>query len=429
MNQIKQNLQQFRQKVYQCFERSRDAAFEVIDAIALSPNARAAVEVSQSGAMKRGYASVYKAIERLKYDANALRLELLQQGQVHGTLEVAGWPVYCLDHTPYPRRSAKTVSDRGYVHGADGQTVGHQYSLIGRVMHAEGSWVGPHECVRIPTASTPTMIGAEQLARLKADLQRPCIVTADSEYSVRAILQQASPNLHLLLRLRGNRVLYRQAPPLADGQSERRKKHGAALKLSAPLPYADAMHTVFGPEGGFARIDIRVFKNVHVAQCPDVNGHAIKVNVYDTQGRKRFKRPLWLFWTGPADLDWRSFWRTYLFRFMVECVHQFSKNDLSWTAARLGYTEREERWSMLVMLAYWQLLLALPMARDAFMPWQKPQPLGRPLTPKRVQRDYWRIWQEIGTPAAPPKPRGYSPGRPRGFKPAPRPRYRVVYKS
>ena len=48
MIQIKQELQQFRQKVYQCFERSRDAAFEVIDAIAMSPNARAAVEVIQS---------------------------------------------------------------------------------------------------------------------------------------------------------------------------------------------------------------------------------------------------------------------------------------------------------------------------------------------------------------------------------------------
>ena len=71
-------------------------------------------------------------------------------------------------------------------------------------------------------------------------------------------------------------------------------------------------------------------------------------------------------------MNWLTFWRVYLKRFCIESVHQFTKNLLAWTDARLGYTVREERWSWLVMLAYWQLLLAAPLANDSRRPWQKP---------------------------------------------------------
>ena len=101
-----------------------------------------------------------------------------------------------------------------------------------------------------------------------------------------------------------------------------------------------------------------------------------------------------------------NFWRVYLKRFCIESVHQFAKNSLVWMRARLGHTDREERWSWLVMLAYWQLLLAAPIAKDRYRPWQKPMPPRRWPTPARVQRDYFRIFIEIGTPAQTPKLRG-----------------------
>lgn len=51
---------------------ARDATFEVIDAIANSPGARSAVEVSLSGQMERGYASIYKALERTEINGAGL---------------------------------------------------------------------------------------------------------------------------------------------------------------------------------------------------------------------------------------------------------------------------------------------------------------------------------------------------------------------
>jgi hypothetical protein len=81
------------------------------------------------------------------------------------------------------------------------------------------------------------------------------------------------------------------------------------------------------------------------------------------------------------------------------------------------------------MLAYWQLLLSAPFANDSRRPWQKPMPPNRWPTPYRVQRDFWRIFILVGTPALPPKPRGISPGRPLGLPSATRPRFTVVIKA
>lgn len=100
----------------------RDATFELSDAIADSPHARSAVAVSLSPTMQRTFSSVYKGLESSRLDSAALRPLLVQAAEAQGTFQVvvAGTAcvVYTLDHTLYPRPSAPTVQDRGYVHGA-----------------------------------------------------------------------------------------------------------------------------------------------------------------------------------------------------------------------------------------------------------------------------------------------------------------------
>jgi hypothetical protein len=429
VSKFQEALSQFRERVYQVFGASRDAAFELIDAIASSPHAQSAVEVSDSPLMQRNYASVYKGLERTKIDEAALRTVLVKQADDSGELTVAGYAIQALDHTPYPRTSAPTVTDRGYVHGADGNVIGHQYSLLGRVMHEKGAWVGIEDCQRIPTDRTPVQIGAEQIARLRQSSSLKHIITADCEYLTEAILDQADERTQLLIRLRSNRVFYGLPNPRRPGQRGPTPKHGRKFKLG------DA-RTLGKPAGVFTlntqdgeKIEIAVFKNLHPTSHPHLHGCVIRVRAYRANGTRKFARPIWLFWTGPQDMDWITFWRVYLKRFCIESVHQFLKNSLTWTAARLGYTDREERWSWLVMLAYWQLLLSAPFAYDSRRPWQKPMPTDRLPTPARVQRDYWRIFICVGTPALAPKPRGISPGRPWGYRPSPRKRCPVVVKA
>lgn len=429
MYQVLQALRRFRGEVYQVFTASRDAAFELIDGIASSPHARSAVEVSLSPCMQRRYSSVYKALERTRIDEQHLRAVLVKQAEAQGELSVAGYTIYSLDHTPYPRAKAPTVSDRGFVHGADGQVIGHQYSLLGRVMHNEGAWVGVTDWARIPTDKTPVQVGAAQVAQLRQTASRPCIITADSEYLTQEMLDQANERPPLLIRMKSNRVLYRAPRPRRAGQRGRPALHGTRMKLNQPahLGRADEVFTVLSDKG--ERIEIAIFKHVHVKTHPHLHGTAVRVMAYRPDGKRRFARPIWLYWTGASDMDWLTFWRVYLKRFCLESVHQFAKNSLAWTRARLGDTLREERWTSLVMLAYWQLLVTTPIAQDTHRPWQKPMPSARVPTPARVQRDYCRIFVQVGTPAQSPKSRGIPPGRPLGFRPAPRPRFPVIHKG
>jgi hypothetical protein len=52
------------------------------------------------------------------------------------------------------------------------------------------------------------------------------------------------------------------------------------------------------------------------------------------------------------------------------------------------------------------------------LPWQRylPQARTRRLTPRQVQPGFVTLIAQIGSPAAPPKPRGISPGRAKGTR-------------
>jgi hypothetical protein len=333
-------LRQFREAVYPILDPSRDAAFETIDAIASSRDARSAVEVSLSPTMARKFPSVYKGLERTRIDAEKLRPLLVRTAESFGTLRFNGWALYALDHSPYPRESAPTLTDRSYVHGADGVVVGHQYSLLGRVMFETGSWVGVVDVERIATHQTPTAVGALQIARLKEHSTLPVIVSADSEYVTDLILDQADGKTHLLIRLRGNRKLFRAPEPKLENSPGRPPQHGEKIQLNREetLRTPDQQTRVEQPGGSWAVIS--VWENVHVQSRPNLPLCAVRVEVFRANGQRRYDRPLWLIWTGPAEMDWAKFWLVYLKRFCLECVHQFTKNSLCWTRGRFGYTGR-----------------------------------------------------------------------------------------
>lgn len=429
MNNTVESLRQFRLAVYQTLWPSRDAAFDIIDAIAASRDARSAVEVSLSPTFQRSFASVYKGIQRTRIAEQDLTRLLVEQAESCGTLNFDGWALYALDHTPYPRQSAPTVSDRGYVHGADGVVIGHHYSLLGRVMYETGSWVGMVCCQRIATYQTPSQVGAAQIERLKAHSNQPRIITADSEYVTDEILDQADETTRLLIRFRSNRKLFSAPEPRPDRARGRKPIHGQKIKLNQQDSLQQPQTSIRIDEADGRCIEIGVWTGMHVESRPDIEVCAVRVEVFTPDKKPRYKRPLWLCWTGPAQMDWGEFWRVYLKRFCLECVHQFTKNSLAWTRGRFGYTGREQRWTWLVMLAYWQLLLAAPLARDLCRPWEKAKPDGELPTPGRVQREWVRLYREVGRVARPPKVRGKGSGRAKGSRPPPRLRYEVVCKS
>jgi hypothetical protein len=109
----------------------------------------------------------------------------------------------------------------------------------------------------------------------------------------------------------------------------------------------------------------------------------------------------------------------------IEHAFRFAKGTLGWTAARVRTPEQADRWTWLIVAAYTQLRLAVPLARDLRRPWEKPAALGR-LTPARVRRGFWNLRAKTTLPAAAPKPSKPGPGRPPGSKNhRPEPHYQV----
>ena len=99
--------------------------------------------------------------------------------------------------------------------------------------------------------------------------------------------------------------------------------------------------------------------------------------------------------------------------FAIENWNQFVKQRLHWTKAKLGTTEKGQRWSDLMPLLTWQLWLAREIIEDNPLPWQKPQTQEK-ITPGRVSQSFSGVLTAIGTPAHTPKPRGKSPGWEKG---------------
>lgn len=112
----------------------------------------------------------------------------------------------------------------------------------------------------------------------------------------------------------------------------------------------------------------------------------------------------------------------------LEHTFRFLKGILNWDKPRVRTPEQAEQWSWLVLLAFTQLRLARAVLEDARLPWQAPQAQGR-LTPSRARQGFAQLLPRLGTPAAPPKPCGHSPGRPSGRRSPPATRYPAVKRT
>lgn len=126
-----------------------------------------------------------------------------------------------------------------------------------------------------------------------------------------------------------------------------------------------------------------------------------------------------------GDLPWDTVWPLYQRRWPEETLHRQAKDLLGWSRAQVGTVARQDQWTWVVLLGYWQLLLARDLARDHLRPWERTAADG-PLPLARVQRDYGRILWQFGLAMPAPKPRGKAPGRAVGTKLAPKPRQPIL---
>jgi hypothetical protein len=298
--------------------------------------------------------------------------------------------VYALDTTPNERPKAETLEERISLKSEKNEPVryGHKYSWLTRLVNGGTSWAAPVDVQRIAASATDSQVGAVQVQELDQRHPRLKVIVADSLYGNHIFLAVFLRVKHALglVRLRSNMVFYGPPKSYQKGQRGRPAKHGTRFKLSEPPRAADQQDTFQLREQS---VRLQAWEGLHLKKLPDLVGMILKVEFLRPDGTPRYKRSLWLFWTGPTTIPLKALCLMYLWRFAIEHYFRFLKQHLGLNANQSTDTVCTDHWMWLCGLAYWQLLLMRDEVKNTLPAWYPAKTLsdGRIYTPGQVQRD------------------------------------------
>lgn len=423
--------QQFREKVYQSMRKRADAMMDLVDALTVAGHVDSPVALSEETPFRRKFSSIFDTLRHGEIDFDLL-LAALYDYQPANSEELAGCEVDALDCTPNEREEAETLEDRGVLktQKEDPVRYGHKYSWLVRLVHWGTSWVAPVDVRRVDTGLSDSELGAVQVK--EADLRHPKqkVIVADSLYgnhrflAVFLVVQHA----YALVRLRSNLVFYERPKPHVKGKQGAPAKHGAKFKLSQPSRTPDRADTFLL---GAQSVKLQAWQGLHFKKLSALVGMVLRIEFLRPDGTPRYKRPMWLFWTGPETVSLEDLCRMYLWRFAIEHLFRFAKQHLGLNANQSTDLVSNDHWMWLCALAYWQLLLMRDEVKAARPAWYSagPQPETKILTPGQVQRSAFGYLVQLGTPARNTRNAGKGKGRSKGYHPAARTRYPVVKKA
>jgi hypothetical protein len=160
-------LRTFRYSLYECLHRRTDALFELTDAILTADAVPSPVHLSLEASHRRGWGSLYAALDRGRIDPEALR-ELLARHQLVGSTT----PVYAVDVSVWPRCDAESSPERGYYYHpsrhSSGQPIvaGWAYQFVARLNFIRESWTDPVDALRVHPAKDANVVATEQVRAL-----------------------------------------------------------------------------------------------------------------------------------------------------------------------------------------------------------------------------------------------------------------------
>lgn len=426
----KTNLSEFREAVYQKVVWRPAAILDLVDALTIAGHVNSPVALSESPLFRRKFSSVYDALVHGEL-GDELK-DLFSDSQDTSWETIAGYEIHAIDATPNERMSAETLADRGALKAQQKEAVryGHKYSWLVRLVQSGTSWVAPEDIERIGTATTDTKVAAQQVKDLAGRNRHPKVITADSRYRDQHFLGVFADleNTYALVRLQNNQKLSQEPTPKPKGSRGAPRKHGADFQLTTIEREPDALEEFYL---GKQKVRVRVWQQLHFKRLAKVVGSVVCVEFLKEDGTPRYKRPLWLFWTGPEDVSPQDLCRIYLWRFAIEHLFRFLKQHMGLNNHRSANLESLKRWMWIVALAYWQLLLMRETVKPNRPAWQPHKKDGQdiPLTPAQVQRSALVFLLQAGTPAATTRPAGKGRGRQTGFRPVPRKRFDIVFKT
>ena len=408
-----------------------DAILDLVDALTVAGHVASPVALSEETPFRRKFSSIFDTLRHGEIDFDLL-LAALYAYQPANSEELAGCEVDALDCTPNEREEAETLEDRGSLktQKEDPVRYGHKYSWFVRLVNWGTSWVAPVDVRRVDTGLSDSQLGALQVE--EADLRNPKqkVIVADSLYGNHIFLAVflVVKHAYALVRLRSNLVFYERPKAHVKGKKGAPAKHGAKFKLSKPSRTPDRADTFLLGE---QTVKITAWQGLHFKKLSALVGMVLRIEFLRPDGTPRYKRPMWLFWTGPETVALEDLCRMYLWRFAIEHFFRFLKQHMGLNANQSTDLVSTDHWMWLCALAYWQLLLMrdeVKASRPAWYP-AKTQTETKGLTPGQVQRSAFGYLVQLGTPAREPRNAGKGKGRSAGYHPPARTRYLVVKKA
>jgi DDE superfamily endonuclease len=422
-------LKDFRQQMYDCLQKAKDALFQTVDALSTETTAKSLPEVTQSLWFERDWSSVYEAFEDGKLDQASLRQVFVRNRPqpVEG-----GWLWIGIDASGIARPFSLTSAQRTGmpVHNLPKAkkaiTYGWQFSTLVVLPEPASSRTFILDQQRITSESTAIQTAVEQLRQVVKQLPKKTIVLLDRGYDANWLWCQCSDlGIGTLGRLKTHRRLYRPAPP-PTGKRGAPRKDGAVLQIGNASTYGTPDGQYDGMDQKERSIQISWWKHLHVKEARWLEVTVIQVVRPRAKNSERDPRTSWFVWIGDPEEDLVQIAKAYTLRFGQEHGYRFDKQALLWEKPRLRTPQAFALWSQVVAMAHNQLVLATPLVEPVLHPWESKH---RPASLQQVRRGFNKLLGQLGTPTRPPKPRGKAKGRQKGAIIPKAERFAVTLKS
>lgn len=458
-------LQGFREAIYKCFPKRKDAIMNLMDAnCAHGRRYKSVVQLSASPLFERKYSSITDAISDGLVEANWDAAKKLTYHQIE-TKEDKKPHRMVIDCTPQPRPFTRKLEDIHITHApnpAPGNKpicVGHQYSALMLLPNdskaAERHWLVPLSVKRVPSAEKGNEVGMQQVVDNMEALgftDKLCISIGDSLYGserCREIADQKKNLIHLF-RLKGTRNVFFKPEEVETSKPRkgRKKEFGDKMNLGDVSTQTDCHEEISIPwktrKGGEYIVTIQCWKDMLIRgsrtyRASEHPFNLIKISVSNAQGDTVYKRPLWLAIWGERrhEMSLVDAYKDYSARYDIEHFFRFGKHNLLMDAYQTPEVKHEESWWKLCMLAYMQLYLAKESVASIPTDWEQYLPEYKNIaheesvmtSPAQTQRGFEKLLKVIGTPASPSVPRGNPQGRMAGDVQPKRENHKVIFKT
>jgi hypothetical protein len=426
-------LRAFRQHAYQLFQHRRDAFFELMDGVIQTPAARSFAELSLAPAFTRQWHSLYKALDEVSYDQNALDDLCLAQIPIKQVAHFA------IDVMSVRRMHSQTLKERLYCHGAKrevgglGVIIGLPYSILAWATQRGSSFTPAVNIRRLKPDDKAVCVAVEQVLWL--GFYTPSLldwrVALDGAYGNReffAPLQEKA--VQVVARTRKDRVFYRRARACEYAGRGRRAVFGEAFRCKDASTWGVPDEQECFRDDHHGQVELKLWRGLGFRR----KGKFIEVEVIRSQIHAEKKKPPEAHWyvayNGKPEqkIRVRDWYETIAHRWGIEPANRFRKERLYAELAKVREAQSSDHWLMGVQLLEWQLYLGRHQVQEKCLPWQKPQGEEK-RTPNRVIQSLpQNLWQ-VGTPVGEVRERGKGRGWPVG-KPRERPqKYKLEAKS